>query len=77
MTVVTLPDNRKISYTYDDAHRLTDISDSHQNSIHYELDNMGNRIHETIKGSGGDISRQTSRVFDALNRLQQVTGGAQ
>jgi YD repeat-containing protein len=77
MTMVTLPDNRKISYTYDDAHRLTDISDNHQNSIHYELDNMGNRIHETIKGSGGDISRQTSRVYDALNRLQQVTGGAQ
>lgn len=77
MIMVTLPDNSKINYTYDDAHRLTDISDSHQNSIHYELDNMGNRIHESIKGSGGDIERQVSRIYDALNRLQQVTGGAQ
>ncbi len=74
---VTLPDNSFISYTYDDAHRLTGLSDSAGNSIAYTLDAIGNRIKEQVKDPNGTLARQTSRVYDALNRLQQVTGGAQ
>ncbi|MES2934552.1 MAG: DUF6531 domain-containing protein [Pseudomonadota bacterium] len=74
---VTLPDNAVINYTYDDAHRLTDVADSLGNKIHYTLDAMGNRTKEEVKDTAGNLARQTSRVFDALNRLQQVTGGAQ
>jgi len=72
---VTLPDNSTITYTYDPAHRLTDIADSLGNTIHYVLDNMGNRINEQVKDPQSTLTRQTTRVFDALNRLQQVTGG--
>ena len=77
MTKVTLPDNSSISYTYDDAHRLTKINDNLGNSINYTLDNMGNRINETTTDTGGNLTRQTSRIYDALNRLQTVTGGVQ
>lgn len=77
MTKVTLPDNSSINYTYDDAHRLTKVSDSLGNSINYTLDNIGNRINETVTDGGGNLKRQVTRIYDALNRLQQVTGAAQ
>jgi YD repeat-containing protein len=74
---VTLPDNSTINYTYDDAHRLTDIADSLGNTIHYVLDAMGNRTDEQVKDTNGTLTRHISRLYDALNRLQQVTGGVQ
>jgi len=77
LTVVTLPNTSTVSYTYDPAHRLTNIADSLGNSIAYTLDNMGNRISEQVKDPGGALARQTSRVVDALNRVQQITGAVQ
>ncbi|HEX7633978.1 MAG TPA: hypothetical protein VF427_01705 [Noviherbaspirillum sp.] len=74
---VTLPDGSTIGYTYDDAHRLTDVADSLGNSIHYTLDVMGNRIKEEVKDPAGALTRRITRVYDALNRLQQITGGLQ
>ncbi|MFZ6731830.1 RHS repeat protein [Undibacterium sp. Ji42W] len=77
MTKVTLPDNSSINYVYDDAHRLTKITDNLGNSINYTLDVMGNRVNETVTDTGGNLTRQVSRVYDILNRLQTVTGAAQ
>lgn len=74
---VTMPDASTVNYAYDPAHRLTSITDSLGNSITYRLDNMGNRVQEQAKGSSGTLARQTNRVVDALNRLQQVTGAVQ
>ncbi|RSZ56840.1 RHS repeat protein, partial [Massilia atriviolacea] len=74
---VTLPDQSVINYTYDDAHRLTDLVDGRGNRIHYELDNMGNRIKEEVSDPSGQLARQSKRAFDVLNRLQEQTGGAQ
>jgi YD repeat-containing protein len=77
MTRATLPDGSAIFYTYDPAHRLTNIADSLGNSMTYTLDAMGNRTNEQVKDPNGTLARQTSRIYDALNRLQQVTGAAQ
>ena len=77
MTKVTLPDNSSINYTYDDAHRLTRINDNLGNSINYTLDNMGNRINETVTDTSGNLTRQVSRIYNSLNRLQKVIGGVQ
>ncbi len=77
LTLVTLPNASTVSYTYDPAHRLTNIADSLGNSIAYTLDNMGNRISEQVKDPSGALARQTSRVVDALNRIQQITGAVQ
>jgi len=76
LTLVTLPDTSTVSYTYDPAHRLTNIADSLGDSIAYTLDNMGNRISEKVKDPSGALARQTGRVV-ALNRLQQITGAVQ
>lgn len=74
---VTAPDLSYITYTYDTAHRLTDISDGLGNTVHYVLDNSGNRLREEIKDASGNLARQIIRAYDPLNRLQQVTGAAQ
>ena len=74
MTKVTLPDGSFIAYTYDAAHRLTDITDSLGNTIHYTLDAMGNRTKDETRDPLGTLSQQTTRVYDALNRLQTLTG---
>lgn len=74
---VTLPGGSVINYTYDAAHRLTDIVDHLGNSVHYTYDNMSNRIKEEVKDNSGMLTRQVGRVFDTLNRMQQVTGAQQ
>jgi len=37
---------------------------------------VGNRIAEEVRDPTGALQRSISRSFDALNRLQQVTGAA-
>jgi YD repeat-containing protein len=75
LTKVTLPDNSYLSYTYDAAHRLTAVADSAGDLITYTLDAMGNRTAENVKDPNNNLVQTHSRVFDALNRLQQDIGG--
>lgn len=74
---VTLPDGTTLGYTYDAAHRLKGVTDARGNSITYTLDNAGNRTGEEVRDTSGTLQRAISRSFDALNRVQQVTGTAQ
>ncbi|MDL2357501.1 MAG: RHS repeat-associated core domain-containing protein, partial [Pseudomonadota bacterium] len=71
LTRIVAPDGAAISYAYDAAHRLTDLHDAAGNTIHFTLDNMGNVVHQEVRGSGGDLVAQARRTFDALNRLQK------
>ena len=73
---VTLPDNSFLTYTYDGAHRLTQIQDGLGNKMAYTLDVMGSRIKEDAIDTLGALARTRSRVYDALNRLQRDIGGA-
>ena len=68
------PDGSAVNYSYDDAHRLIAISDNLGNRVDYTLDNAGNRTGESAKDPSGTLSRQLSRAFDALGRVQQTTG---
>lgn len=67
---VTQPDGAFTSYAYDAAHRLTDIADNAGNTIHYTLDNAGNRTAEDTKDSGNTLRRTLSRVYNQLGQLQ-------
>ena len=71
---VTQPDGSYASYTWDDAHRLTDVTDSVGNKVHYELDNAGNRTQEKFKDPQGALAKTIRRTFDALGRMSSVTG---
>lgn len=70
----TAPDGRVMSYSYDDAQRLTGVTDTLGNTITYVLDNAGNRTAEKTTDPSGTLTRQIARTYDALNRLQKQTG---
>ena len=74
VTQLKMPDNSTLTYTYDAAHRLTDIQDTLGNKVHYTLDAMGNRTQEDTKDPLGVLAKTLTRSYDALNRLQTVTG---
>ena len=67
---VIQPDGAFTAYTYDAAHRLTDIADNAGNTLHYTLDNAGNRLKEDTKDAGGALKRTLSRVYNQLGQLQ-------
>jgi len=73
---VTLPDSSFLHYTYDNAHRLTDITDSVGNHLHYTLDAAGNRTHEDAFDPSNALALTRGRVFDNLGRLSQEIGAA-
>lgn len=66
---ITEPDGTSVSYIYDAALRLTDIEDNAGNTIHYTLDNAGNRLKEDTLDTGGALRRTLARTFNALGQL--------
>ncbi|TWQ85745.1 RHS repeat protein, partial [Xanthomonas vasicola] len=74
---VTQPDGAFTAFTYDAAHRLTDITDNAGNAVHYTLDNAGNRIKEDTTDASGTLKRTLSRVYNQLGQLKtQATAGS-
>jgi RHS repeat-associated protein len=73
---VTLPDTSYLLYTYDNAHRLTQISDGLGNKIVYTLDAMGNRTAENSYDPSNLLHYTHSRVFNSLNELYQDVNAA-
>jgi YD repeat-containing protein len=76
LQTVTMPDASTLNYSYDAAHRLTDVVDGTGNKVHYVLDNVGNRTSEQVSDASGNLAASVARVFDALNRVQSQTGVA-
>ncbi|HEX7817225.1 RHS repeat-associated core domain-containing protein [Dyella sp.] len=68
---VTDPDGVMLTFGYDDAHRLTRISDTQGNSIQYTLDAAGDRTEEDTYAAGNTTPVHVlKRQF---NKLAQVT----
>jgi RHS repeat-associated protein len=73
---VTLPDSSYLQYTYDGAHRLTQIADSAGNKIVYTLDALGNRTAENTYDPSNTLHRTHTRVFNTLSQLYQDVNAA-
>lgn len=71
---ITLPDASYIQYTYDPAHRVTQLQDGLGNKVVYTLDALGNRISEDSYDPSNQLAATRHRVFDSLNRLHQSVG---
>jgi RHS repeat-associated protein len=72
---VTDPDGVALTYAYDGAHRLTDVTDNLGNRIHYTLDAAGNKVKEETSGAQGVLRRSVARAFNTLGELTSVTDG--
>ncbi|WP_312252927.1 RHS repeat-associated core domain-containing protein, partial [Stenotrophomonas sp.] len=66
---ITEPDGSSVTYVYDAAQRLTDIEDSAGNTVHYTLDNAGNRLKEDTLDAGGTLRRTLARTFNTIGQL--------
>jgi RHS repeat-associated protein len=76
LQAVTLPDGSSVRYSYDGAHRLTQIADGAGNSMQYALDAMGNRIGESAYDPNNVLSHAVSRVYNTLSELSQTVGAS-
>ena len=71
---MTLPDGTALSYSYDAAHRLTQIQDSAGN-LHQLHAGCARQPHrQGHYDPSGQLASRTERVYDALGRLQATTG---
>jgi YD repeat-containing protein len=71
-----LADATTLSDRYDAAHCMTGATDAKENSVTYTLDGVGNKVGEQVKDPSGNLQRNITRVYDALNRIKQVTGAS-
>ncbi len=62
-----------ISFTYDDARRLTKITDALGNYINYTLDSEGNVTDENTYDNNNVLAKSLTRTFDVYNRLSVFT----
>jgi len=58
-----------LTFAYDDARRLTKITDGLGNFIQYTLDTEGNRISENTFDSTNTLKKALTQTFDVYNRL--------
>jgi YD repeat-containing protein len=65
---LTQPDGQYLDYGYDDAHRLTDITDAKGDRTRYVLDPAGNVEQVDITNAEDALARQSRTQFDALGR---------
>jgi RHS repeat-associated protein len=76
VTKVTLPDGSFLTYTYDDARRLTVITNQIGEKIEFAYDLARNVTAQVTKDSGGTIKRTQTRAYDELSRLLRTIGAA-
>ena len=69
---VTQPDGVYVIFGYDDAHRLTSITDRDGNTITYALNDAGERENEETRDVGGTLRRTLSRTYNTLGQLEKV-----
>jgi RHS repeat-associated protein len=72
----TLPDGSDLLYTYDAAHRLTQVSDGLGNKVVYTLDAMGNRTGENTYNPSGALHRTHTRVINTMDEVSEDVNAA-
>jgi RHS repeat-associated protein len=74
MTKVTLPEGGYLSYTYDNARRLTLITNDRGQTQTFTNNLKGDPTAVVIKTSGASITEQQNFAYDELGRLIQSIG---
>ena len=74
ITKITRGDGSWLAYTWDDARRLTAITNNLGEKIEYSLDAMGNRTSQLLKDASSNLTQQRTWVYDELGRLLRSVG---
>ena len=74
ITQITRGDGSSLTYTWDDARRLTAITNNLGEKIEYSLDAMGNRTAQRLKDASGSLTQQNTWIYDELGRLLKSIG---
>ncbi|MEI2430071.1 RHS repeat-associated core domain-containing protein [Lysobacter yananisis] len=72
---VTLADGNFTTFAYDNAQRLTGVTDRSGATVQYTLDLAGNRKVEDTKNSAGTVQATLSRVLNVLGQVQTYKDG--
>lgn len=75
LTRTTLPDGSYLSYGYDDAHRMTSITNPLSETQGITYDSAGNVTQTLWKNASAVTKRQHTATFDALGRMLHDVGG--
>ncbi|MCL1561729.1 RHS repeat-associated core domain-containing protein [Xanthomonas nasturtii] len=73
---ITQPDGSYATFVYDQAQRLTDVTDTLGNTLHYVLDKAGNRLEEQTKDAQGALKRSLSSIYNQLGQLETQADAA-
>lgn len=76
ITQTTRGDGSELTYTWDDARRLTAITNNLGEKIEYSLDAMGKRTAQRFKDINGSLTKQNTWVYDELGRLLKSIGAS-
>jgi RHS repeat-associated protein len=69
-----MPMGAFLSYTYDDANRVTRIDNDRGEHQAFVLNGLGQSTSDVTKDASATITRQQSQVFDELGRIIQSVG---
>jgi RHS repeat-associated protein len=75
LTKTTLPDNSYLSYAYDNAHRLTTVTNALSETQNLTLDAMGNVTQELWKDASSNTKYKHTATFDGLGRMLTSVDG--
>ena len=75
-TLVTFADGAFIGYVYDEAYRVSAVTNCLGERMAYVRDPAGNVLDETIIDQNGNIVRSALREFDSLGRLVATIGAS-
>ena len=75
LTKTTLPDSSYLAYGYDNAHRVTSITNSSGESQGITYDSAGNVTQTLWKNASSVTKRQHTATYDALGRTLTDVGG--
>ena len=74
LLTAALPNGETYTYGYDSAQRLISVTDSRGQKVTHTLNAAGNPTQSVVAYANGTTAVSTSRVFDALGRVQQING---
>lgn len=71
----TAPNGAYLNYHYDNAHRLTGVTNQFGERVNYTRDMLGRSVQETLRDRSGALTQRVAHRYDELGRVVEITRG--